>query len=75
MDFGGLPNAPGYRRFGASIARGQERYLSLLERQRIAALRRHGLSIREIARRLGRASVNGQVAVPAGGQLKVPTLR
>ncbi len=31
------------------------RYLSLLERQRIAALRRQGLSLREIARRLGRA--------------------
>lgn len=31
------------------------RYLSLLERQRIATLRRHGLSIREVARELGRA--------------------
>lgn len=32
-----------------------ERYLSLLERQRIATLRRQGLSMREIARRLGRS--------------------
>lgn len=32
-----------------------DRYLSLLERQRIASLRRQGLSMREIARRLGRA--------------------
>ncbi|WP_207082288.1 IS30 family transposase [Nocardioides sp. S5] len=32
-----------------------DRYLSLLERQRIATLRRHGLSIREIARQLFRA--------------------
>ncbi|MBO0693973.1 MAG: IS30 family transposase [Acidimicrobiaceae bacterium] len=31
------------------------RYLSLLERQRIATLRRQGLSMREIARRLGRS--------------------
>jgi IS30 family transposase len=31
------------------------RYLSLLERQRIATLRERGLSVREIARRLGRA--------------------
>jgi IS30 family transposase len=31
------------------------RYLSLLERQRIAALRAAGHSIREVARRLGRA--------------------
>jgi len=31
------------------------RYLSLLERQRIATLRRLGLSMREIARRLGRS--------------------
>jgi IS30 family transposase len=30
------------------------RYLSLLERQRIATLRRHGVSIREIARIIGR---------------------
>jgi IS30 family transposase len=32
-----------------------KRYLSLLERQRISALRGQGLSLREIARRLGRA--------------------
>jgi IS30 family transposase len=32
-----------------------DQYLSLLERQRIASLRRQGLSMREIARRLGRA--------------------
>jgi IS30 family transposase len=32
-----------------------DRYLSLLERQRIATLRRQGLSMREIARRLGRS--------------------
>ena len=32
-----------------------DRYLSLLERQRIATLRRQGVSIREIARRLGRS--------------------
>jgi IS30 family transposase len=32
-----------------------ERYLTLLERQRIATLRRQGLSMREIARRLGRS--------------------
>jgi transposase, IS30 family len=32
-----------------------DRYLSLLERQRIATLRRQELSMREIARRLGRA--------------------
>jgi transposase len=31
------------------------RYLSLVERQRIAGLRRHGLSVREIARRLERS--------------------
>jgi IS30 family transposase len=31
------------------------RYLSLLERQRIATLRRDGLGVREIARLLGRA--------------------
>ena len=31
------------------------RYLSLLERQRIATLRREGFGVREIARRLGRA--------------------
>ena len=31
------------------------RYLSLLERERIARLRRDGLSVREVARRLGRA--------------------
>ncbi len=31
------------------------RYLSLLERQRIATLRRDGLGVREIARRLGRS--------------------
>jgi IS30 family transposase len=31
------------------------RYLSLLERQRIATLRRQGVALREIARRLGRA--------------------
>ncbi|NKY24932.1 Transposase InsI for insertion sequence element IS30A [Nocardia gamkensis] len=33
-----------------------DRYLSLLERQRIATLRERGLSIREVARRLGRAA-------------------
>jgi transposase-like protein len=32
-----------------------ERYLSLLERQRIATLRRQGVSMREVARRLGRS--------------------
>jgi transposase, IS30 family len=32
-----------------------DRYLTLLERQRIATLRRQGLSLREIGRRLGRA--------------------
>jgi IS30 family transposase len=31
------------------------RYLSLLERQRIATLRGHGHGVREIARRLGRS--------------------
>lgn len=33
-----------------------DRYLSLLERQRIATLHRQGLSMREIARRLGRSA-------------------
>ncbi|MEU7768533.1 helix-turn-helix domain-containing protein [Nocardia sp. NPDC049190] len=33
-----------------------DRYLSLLERQRIATLRERGLSIREVVRRLGRAA-------------------
>ncbi len=32
------------------------RYLSLLERQRIATLRGHGLGVREIARRIGRSA-------------------
>jgi transposase len=32
-----------------------ERYLSLLERQRIATLRRQGMSTREVARRPGRS--------------------
>jgi IS30 family transposase len=32
------------------------RYLSLLERQRIATLRRQGVGVREIARRTGRAA-------------------
>src|SRR3954449_8309453 len=36
-------------------APGKSRYLSLLERQRIATLRGRGLGVREIARRLGRA--------------------
>ena len=39
-----------------------DRYLSLLERQRIATLRRQRLPVREIARRLGRASPPGEVA-------------
>src|ERR1700678_3218476 len=46
---GGLP--PG--RVAEDIRSG--RYLSLLERQRIAALREQGLSVRAIAARLGRA--------------------
>jgi IS30 family transposase len=46
---GGLP--PG--RLAESARSG--RYLSLLERQRIATLRERGLGVREIARRLGRS--------------------
>jgi transposase, IS30 family len=46
---GGLPPEP-----LAEDAR-SNRYLSLLERQRIATLRRDGLGVREIARRLGRS--------------------
>src|SRR3954451_6779871 len=46
---GGLPPA----RLAESARSG--RYLSLLERQRIATLRERGLGVREIARRLGRA--------------------
>jgi len=46
---GGLP--PLRRADGAR----SERYLSLLERQRIATLRRQRVSMREIARRLGRS--------------------
>lgn len=46
---GGLPPA---RRREDEVS---DRYLSLLERQRIAALRAQRLSMREIARRLGRA--------------------
>jgi Helix-turn-helix domain len=34
------------------------RYLSLLERQRIATLQGHGLGVREIARRIGRSSLS-----------------
>lgn len=48
-EHGGLP--PGRL---LDVTRGN-RYLSLLERQRIATLRRQGLGIREIARRLDRA--------------------
>jgi transposase, IS30 family len=47
---GGLP--PG--RIAEEIR--SSRYLSLLERQRIATLRERGLGVREIARRLGRAA-------------------
>jgi transposase, IS30 family len=39
----------------AEIAR-SNRYLSLLERQRIATLRAHGVGVREIACRIGRAA-------------------
>jgi IS30 family transposase len=46
---GGLPPL---RRVGGERS---GRFLSLLERQRIATLRRHGLSMREVARELGRA--------------------
>ena len=46
---GGLPPAPGGEETRSS------RYLSLLERQRIATLRERGHGVREIARRLGRA--------------------
>ncbi|WP_205315281.1 IS30 family transposase [Nonomuraea lactucae] len=46
---GGLPPAR-----MAESAR-SDRYLSLLERQRIATLRERGLGVREIARRLGRS--------------------
>lgn len=49
VERGGLP--PVRRDEGARC----NRYLSLLERQRIATLRRQGLSIREVARRIGRA--------------------
>ncbi|MFI7581137.1 IS30 family transposase [Kocuria sp. M4R5S9] len=48
-ELGGLAPA---RTFEAQQA---ERYLSLLERERIGVLRRQGLSMREIATRLGRA--------------------
>ena len=48
-ELGGLPPR---RRSGDQRS---ARYLSLIERQRIATLRRQPLSIREIARRLGRA--------------------
>src|SRR3954447_22873537 len=47
---GGLPPA----RLAESARSG--RYLSLLERQRIATLRGRGLGVREIARRLGRSA-------------------
>jgi IS30 family transposase len=46
---GGLPPA----RLAESARSG--RYLSLLERQRIATLRERGLGVRDIARRLGRS--------------------
>ncbi|MBM0207191.1 IS30 family transposase [Micromonospora sp. STR1s_5] len=46
---GGLPPA----RLGAEVRSG--RYLSLLKRQRIATLRRQGLTVRAIAEQLGRA--------------------
>src|SRR5436309_1097050 len=46
---GGLPPV----RLAESARTG--RFLSLLERQRIATLRERGLGVREIARRLGRA--------------------
>lgn len=46
---GGLP--PAALREGVR----SQRYLSLLERQRIATLRRDGLGVREIARQLGRS--------------------
>ncbi|HEY0539014.1 MAG TPA: helix-turn-helix domain-containing protein, partial [Actinoallomurus sp.] len=47
---GGLPPA----RLTESARAG--RYLSLLERQRIATLRDRGFGVREIARRLGRSA-------------------
>ncbi|MGK8558811.1 IS30 family transposase [Nocardia gipuzkoensis] len=47
---GGLPPA----RISDEVR--SERYLSLLERQRIATLRERGVSLREIGRRLGRAA-------------------
>ena len=46
---GGLPPAA----LGEGVR--SQRYLSLLERQRIASLRRDGLGVREIARKLGRS--------------------
>src|SRR5947208_16521892 len=46
---GGLPPAA----LGEEVR--SQRYLSLLERQRIATLRRDGLGVRAIARELGRA--------------------
>jgi IS30 family transposase len=46
---GGLPPAP------LSEGARSQRYLSLLERQRIATLRREGLGIRQIAQELGRS--------------------
>jgi transposase, IS30 family len=46
---GGLPPAA----LGEGVR--SQRYLSLLERQRIASLRRDGLGVREIARELGRS--------------------
>ena len=42
------------------------RYLTLLERQRIATLREHGHGVREIARRIGAGTVDGLAgAAPA----------
>jgi IS30 family transposase len=48
-EYGGLPPAA----LGEGVR--SQRYLSLLERQRIATLHRDGLSMREIARELGRS--------------------
>ena len=53
-----VPVARRTRWFAAiAVAEGNRssRYLSLLERQRIATLRQRGLTIREVARRLGPA--------------------
>src|SRR4051794_12504052 len=56
---GGGPSVGGrgWRAVSAPASRGNrsERYLGLLERQRIASLRRQGLSMREIGHRLGRS--------------------